>query len=127
MTDAILYERITEMTELCISPISRAIFDAYEVDGLGEDEGYFIYERARNGEITDILAKCPSFEAAAKLVELFRTAVMTRLASSQPVGPTSQYPRPCTAVVPLGNPPNPHIARVSIPPAEYGSAAGPLI
>jgi predicted neutral ceramidase superfamily lipid hydrolase len=73
MTDAILNERISDAVELCISTISRSTFDAHEVDGLGDDNGYFIYERESDGSIREILAKCPSFEAAAKLFELIRT------------------------------------------------------
>lgn len=44
------------------------------VDGLGDDFGYFIYEAigdARRSQCCNVLAKCPSYEAAMRLVELY--------------------------------------------------------
>jgi hypothetical protein len=59
--------------EICISPISRETFDASELEALGDDCGYFIYEVDGNrlSAGIEILAKVASYEAALRLVDIF--------------------------------------------------------
>lgn len=84
MDDMILSYRIGAIGELCISTISRAAFEASEVDGLGEDDGYFIYERNLDGSIKAVLAKCASYKSAARLIELYQVALKLRATASLP-------------------------------------------
>lgn len=75
MDDIFISTRIGSLGDLCISTISRATFEAHEIDGLGDDEGYFIFERSPDGAIREVLAKCASLEAAYRLVELYRSVL----------------------------------------------------
>lgn len=56
---------------MCISPLDIEALDAAMVDGLGDDYGYFVYEARgpRGAACIDVLAKCPTFEAALRLLE----------------------------------------------------------
>ena len=64
---------IDDGREICISPISRETFDANELDTLGDDCGYFIYEvdTRRPSAGIEILAKVASYEAALRLLSIF--------------------------------------------------------
>lgn len=64
---------IEEGREICLSPISRQTFDASELDTLGDDCGYFIYEVDPNRPNAgiEILAKVASYEAALRLIDIF--------------------------------------------------------
>lgn len=60
--------------KLCISPLSsRTLADA-EVQNLGGDRGYFVYELDERPFIggVSVLAKAASFDAALRLAELLR-------------------------------------------------------
>jgi hypothetical protein len=59
---------------ICISTLNKEILEESGVDGLGDDFGYFVYESADEGSGTkciNILAKCPDFEAASRLMEIY--------------------------------------------------------
>jgi len=60
---------------VCLSPLNDDVLDELGVDGLGDGFGYFIYETAGGPEAThciNVLAKCPSFEAACRVLEIYR-------------------------------------------------------
>jgi hypothetical protein len=59
--------------EICVSPISRQTFEANELDALGDDCGYFIYEfdSRRPSAGIEVLAKVASYEAALRLLDIF--------------------------------------------------------
>ncbi len=74
MDDELLaIERIDERTSLCVSPLSRKVVDESEIENLGSDRGFFVYEvdNLSAGGIS-ILAKVASLEAAFRLIDLFR-------------------------------------------------------
>ena len=56
---------------MCISPLEEEILEAANVDGLGDEFGYFVYEAKgpRANTSIDVLAKCPTFEAALRLLD----------------------------------------------------------
>lgn len=62
--------------EICISPISRETFEQSELDALGDDCGYFLYEvdASRPSAGIEVLAKVASYEAALRLVDIFLKA-----------------------------------------------------
>lgn len=61
---------------VCVSQISPDAFQGNELDHLGDDSGYFIYEydteRSESG--FEVLAKTVSYDAAMRLVEIFHLA-----------------------------------------------------
>lgn len=61
---------------VCMSPLTREFFDSLDVDGLGDDFGYFVYESQGAFPVQSItvLAKCPSYEAAARLMQIYGSA-----------------------------------------------------
>lgn len=54
-----------------VSPLDEEVLDAMAVDGLGDEFGFFVYET--NGpsprDCINVLAKCPTYEAAIRLLE----------------------------------------------------------
>lgn len=68
---------------ISLSPLSDEILDEMGVDNLGGDFGYFIYESFGSAlsQSTSILAKCPSYEAASRLMELYISRVRMRRAA----------------------------------------------
>lgn len=56
---------------MCISPLNEDVLDEAMVDGLGDDFGYFVYETIgpRSKACIEVLAKCPTYEAAVRLLE----------------------------------------------------------
>ncbi len=59
---------------ICLSPLSDEILDELGVDGLGDSFGYFIYETEGGvsaSRCTNVLAKCPSYEAACRVLEIY--------------------------------------------------------
>jgi len=73
MDDSFFKIEIAPNHFICMSPLAQEVLDALGVDDLGDDFGYFIYEstgRSITGCI-NVLAKCPSFEAAARLLEIY--------------------------------------------------------
>lgn len=73
MENLTLSALIEDGREICLSPISRETFEASELDTLGDDCGYFIYEvdARRPGAGIEILAKVASYEAALRLLDIF--------------------------------------------------------
>ena len=68
---------------VCLSPLSQEIIDAFGADDFGDDFGYFIYESRGIGssQCTSILAKCPSYEAASRLIELYTSGIRLKRAA----------------------------------------------
>ena len=76
MEDIFWSEVIGLERRLCVSTLSREAFEDNELENIGNDFGYFIYEiddRSRSAGIL-VLAKAASEEAAMRLVDLFRTS-----------------------------------------------------
>lgn len=73
MENLSLSASIGDGREICISPISRETFELSELDALGDDCGYFIYEvdAGRPSAGIEILAKVASYEAALRLLDIF--------------------------------------------------------
>lgn len=65
--------RLPDGNEVCIAPVSADVFNDNDVDSLGDDTGYFIYEydpqRSETG--IEILAKAASYEAAIRITDIF--------------------------------------------------------
>jgi hypothetical protein len=65
--------RLPDGNEVCIAPVSVDVFEDNDVDSLGDDTGYFIYEydpqRSETG--IEILAKAASYEAAIRITDIF--------------------------------------------------------
>lgn len=83
MEDSFFYQRLSAEHFICISPLSKHILMALQVDGLGDQFGYFVYESADGSPrgCTKILAKCESYESASRLIELYNTKADHRLAA----------------------------------------------
>jgi hypothetical protein len=59
---------------ICVSTLTKDVLDSLGVDGLGDDYGFFVYEAIGDktrSRCSNVLAKCPSFEAASRLIELY--------------------------------------------------------
>lgn len=56
---------------MCVSPLDEEKLDAAMVDGLGDEFGYFVYESTgpRINPFIEVLAKCPTYEAALRLLD----------------------------------------------------------
>lgn len=71
--DLFAAERIDDHRMLCISSLARKTITDAEVEHLGTDSGFFVYEvdeRPHVGGIK-ILAKVASIDAAYRLIEIF--------------------------------------------------------
>lgn len=76
MDDSIFKLQVGADHYVCMSPMTKEDLRGLDADGLGDDFGYFVYEaegRGSSREIT-LLAKCPSMEAADRLVQLYGLA-----------------------------------------------------
>ena len=71
MTDAFFRIALGPHHYMCVSPLDEEVLTAAEVDGLGDEFGYFVYEStgARGTAYIEVLAKCPTYEAAIRLLE----------------------------------------------------------
>lgn len=73
--DLLAVERLDNYRSICISALSRSTVHELEAEHLGGDGGYFICEvdeRPEGGGIS-ILAKAASWEAAWRLIDLWRS------------------------------------------------------
>ena len=59
--------------EVCIAPVSYDAFRDNDIDTLGDDAGYFIYEYdpRRSEAGIEILAKAASYDAAMRIMDIF--------------------------------------------------------
>ena len=73
MDDMFLSAPLGDGREICMSPLSRQTFEANQLQDLGDDFGYFIYEfdTKRPGAGIEVLAKAASYDAAMRLVDIF--------------------------------------------------------
>jgi len=74
MEDDLLYSKtIDKNTVLCISSIANSTFKDSEINSLGSDRGYFIFEVDETPGIggINILGKTATIESAYRLAELF--------------------------------------------------------
>jgi hypothetical protein len=71
-----LIDRIDGTTSLCVSPVSSKTFALSELDNLGGDRGYFLYEVDERPIVggMQILAKIASLDAAFRLSEIWKMA-----------------------------------------------------
>lgn len=72
MDDLLLRASFGDSTDVWISDVSRATFDANQVDDLGTDFGYFLMvgDKDRKGDGARILAKLASPQAALELFSM---------------------------------------------------------
>jgi hypothetical protein len=73
--DLVAVERIDNYRSICISTLARSTVQELEAEHLGGDCGLFIYEvdeSPRGGGIS-ILAKAASWEAAHRLIDIWRS------------------------------------------------------
>jgi hypothetical protein len=69
-----LIGRINGTTSLCVSPVSSKTFALAELDNLGGDRGYFLYEIDERPIVggMQILGKVASLDAAFRLSEIWK-------------------------------------------------------
>jgi hypothetical protein len=73
MEDMVLEAKLDDTTTVYVSPIAPETYAEYvDEDNLGGEAGYFLLRSLTHGESErfEILAKAPSFEAAADLFDL---------------------------------------------------------
>jgi len=83
MDDSFFYFKLADDHFICLSPLSKDILGDLGADSLGDEFGYFLYESSDRSShsCTKILAKCESYEAASRLIELYKTSpVISRAA-----------------------------------------------
>lgn len=94
--ELLLIERINDTTSLCVSSISRNTFASAELENLGDDRGYFIYEVDERPYVggMQILGKAASIEAVYRLAEIWKLAISPtkskRRAANSPSTPGSR-------------------------------------
>ena len=72
MSHVLFSSELPDGKQICIAPVSIDAFEANEAYALGDDTGYFIYERdGRKSAGIEILGKAASYEAATRLVDIF--------------------------------------------------------
>ena len=83
MDDSFFYRRLAAKHFICISPLSKELLNDLQVDGLGDEFGYFVYESADGTPrgCMNVLAKCDGYEAAYRLIELYRSRDARSLAA----------------------------------------------
>ena len=72
MDDLCWFATLGANRTLCVSTLSQSILQEAEIQGLGDDFGYFVYEmdeRPRSAGI-QVLAKLASEDAAVRLAEI---------------------------------------------------------
>ncbi len=83
MDDSFFKMEIAPNHFVCMSPLTQDVLDALGVDDLGGDFGYFIYESIGYSTTgcTTVLAKCPSYEAAVRLLEIYASPARNHIAA----------------------------------------------
>ncbi|MGI9488094.1 MAG: hypothetical protein ACR2RF_19890 [Geminicoccaceae bacterium] len=73
--DFLFVEQMDAYRSICISTLNYESLNEEEIDGFSVDCGYFIYEVSENplAKGISVLAKAASFEAAMRLVDLWRS------------------------------------------------------
>lgn len=80
MREVFFSVQLPDGKEVCVSPVSRDLFESNSAYELGDDTGYFIYEydSGRPSAGIEILAKAASYDAAVRLVDIYMAAVSSR-------------------------------------------------
>ncbi len=84
MDDAAFSIKIGLNKYIVLSPLSKEAIEASGVDGLGDDFGYFVFESVGGvspQKCSKVLAKCPDYESASRLMEIYSMALHHRVAA----------------------------------------------
>jgi len=90
----LLSTRLRDGRHLCVAPVPVGVYESNQADALGGDTGYFIFEfdEANPQSGVEVLGKAASYDAASRLVDIYRMATEQIAPPAADTPPTAGSP-----------------------------------